>query len=157
MNPPSRIVTPERREVKLRIWRFGYSFLSFLVVTLAMGIFVVLVMSGSACTWNLHVRCFSVSRDTVGVILSAAEDWGALAIAVALVSATIQMYRALTWWSAFIVVPVSVLAVSLLPIGAASLAKEAISGPFFFLAVGTVLFAAYQFSLLICSLLGKSE
>lgn len=157
MNSPTRIVTPERREGKLRIWRFGYSFLTFLVVTLAIGIFVVLVMSASACTWNSHIRCFSVSRDTVGVISSAVEVWGALAIAVAFVSATIQMYRVPTWWSAFIVVPVSVIAVSLLPIGAASLAKEAISEPFFFLAVGVVLFAAYQLSLLICSLLGKSE
>jgi hypothetical protein len=82
--------------------------------------------------------------------------WVMLAVTVALFAATIaQTYRAPAWWSALIVVPVSILAVGILPIRAASLAKEAISEPFFFLAVGLVLLAAYQLSLFISKLFGK--
>jgi len=144
-----------REPTRQRIRRFGYSVLAFFVVTLTFGVLVVLVMSASACAWNAHVRCFSISRDTLGMILIAAEIWGMLAVAVALFAATAQIYRALTWSSAFIVVPVSVLVVGMLPIRAASLAKEAISEPFFFFAVGLVLLAAYQLSLFISRLFGK--
>jgi hypothetical protein len=128
----------------------------FFVVTLLIGILATLVMSASACTWNSHVRCFSVSRDTLGVISSAAEMWAILALAVALFAATsAQIYRDLAWWSGVIAAPLSVLAVGMLPIRAASLAKEAMSETLFFLAVSLVLFAAYQLSLFISNLIGK--
>jgi len=142
----------------LRIWRFGCALLTFFAVTLTIGVLVVLVLSASACTWNPHVRCFSVSRDTLGVISSAAEMWFMLALMVSFFAAMItQMYRALAWLSALIVVPVSILAVGMLPIKAASLAREAISDPSFFFAVGLVLLAAYQLSLLTSKLIGKLQ
>jgi hypothetical protein len=118
----------------------------------------VVVLSASACTWNPHVRCFSIPRDTFGVISSAAEIWFLLALTVSLIAATIaQVFRFLVWWSALIVVPISVLAVGSLPIGETSLAKEAISEPLFFFAIGLVLFAAYQLSLLISKKVGKLQ
>jgi hypothetical protein len=85
--------------------------------------------------------------------------WGMLAVVVALLAAVIaQMYRrALTWWSALIVVPVSILGVGILPIKQDSLAKEAMFEPLLFLAVGLVLFAGYQFSLFIGKLVGKTQ
>src|SRR6267154_5536297 len=142
-----RTADGNRESVGLRTWRFGCTLLTFFAVTLTIGILVVFAMSASACFWNLHVRCFSVTRDTLGAISSAAEMWFMLALAVALLAATVaQMYSALAWWTALIVVPVSILVVGVLPIRAALLAKDAVSDSFFFFAVGLVLFAAYQLS-----------
>jgi hypothetical protein len=147
-----------RESAGLRIYRFGFSLVIVFVVTLAIGVLVVFALSASACTWNHHVRCFSFAGDTPGVISSAAEMWFVLAIVMALFAATIgQMYRAVAWWSALGVVPVSIFAVSVLPIRAASLAKEATAEPFFFLGVGSVLLAAYQLSLFIGKLIGKLQ
>ena len=145
-----------RESAVLRISCFGWTLFTFFAATLATGVLVVLVLSGSACTWNPHVRCFSIARDTLGVISSAAEMCFMLALAVAFFAAAIaQVFRALTWWSALFVVPVSILAVGMLPIGPASLAREVIFDPPTFLAVGLVLFVGYQFSLLIGKLVGR--
>jgi hypothetical protein len=147
-----------RDSAGLRMWRFGCTLLTFFVISLTVGVLAVLVMSASACFWNLHVRCFSASRDTLGVISSAAEMWFTLALTVALLAATIgQTYSVLAWWSALIVVPVSIVLVGLLPIRAASLAREATSDFLFFFAVGLVLFAAYQLALVIDRLFGERQ
>ena len=147
-----------RESVVLRIWCFGCTLFTFFAGTLIMGILAVLMFSASACTWNLAVRCFSVSRDMLGVISSAAQMWFLLAVMVALFAASIVQTRgALMWWSALIVVPVSILGVGVLPIGLAFLAKEALFDLPFFLVVSLVLFAGYQFSLLIAKLVGKLQ
>jgi len=94
----------------------------------------------------------------LGVISSAAQMWFLLAVMVALFAASIVQTRgALMWWSALIVVPVSILGVGVLPIGLAFLAKEALFDLPFFLVVSLVLFAGYQFSLLIAKLVGKLQ
>ena len=150
----------DRESVGLRTWRFACNLFTFFAGTLIVGVLVVLALSASACTWNSHVRCFSVSRDTLGVISSATEMWVMLAFAVALFAAMIaQMYRAPAWWSALIVVPASILGVSILPIGPGlpSLAREAMLDPPFFFAVVSVLFAGYQFSLFIGKLVGRLQ
>jgi hypothetical protein len=150
----------DRESVVLRIWRFACTLFTFFVGTLVIGVLVGLALSASACTWNTHVRCFSIAGDTLGVISSAAEIWFMLALVAAFFAATIaQMYRALVWWTALIVVPVSILGVSILPIGPGlpSLAREAMLDPLFFFAVGSVLFAGYQFSLFIGKLVGKLQ
>jgi hypothetical protein len=135
---------------------FGYSLLTFFFVVLTFGVLVVLALSTSACTWNHQVRCFSVSRDMLGVISSAAEMWWMLALVVALLAAMLQQVsRVQAWWDALIVVPLSILAVGILPIGAASLAREAILDPPFFFAVALVLLAAYELSLFISKQIGK--
>ena len=47
------------------IWRFARNLLTYFAGTLIAGILVGLALSASACTWNPHVRCFSVYRDTL--------------------------------------------------------------------------------------------
>jgi hypothetical protein len=82
--------------------------------------------------------------------------WLVLALGVAFFAATIaQVFGAPPWWSAFIAVPVTILAIGMLPIRLAVFTRDAMSGPFTFLAVGVVLFAGYQFSLCIGKLIGK--
>jgi hypothetical protein len=147
-----------RDSAGLRMWRFGCTLLTFFVISLTVGVLAVLVMSASACFWNLHVRCFSASRDTLGVISSAAKMWFALALTVALLAATIaQMYSALAWWTALIVVPASILVVGFLPTTADSLAREALPDSLFFFAGGLVLFAAYQLSRFVRKLIGERQ
>jgi hypothetical protein len=82
--------------------------------------------------------------------------WLMLALGVAFFAATIaQLFDAIPWWSALIAVPVSILAVGILPIRLALFARDAMFGPSTFLAVGVVLFAGYQFSLCIGKLIGR--
>jgi hypothetical protein len=141
-----------------RIWCFGCTLFTFFAGTLITGVFVVLVVSATACTWNTHVRCFSIAGDTFAVISSAAEIWFMLALVAAFFAATIaQMRRAPVWWGGLIVAPVSILEVGTLPIKLASLAKEVMFDAPFFFAASLVLFAGYQFSLFIGKLVGKLQ
>jgi hypothetical protein len=145
-----------RESIALRIWYFGCTLFAFFTGTLIAGVFIVLVLSASACTWNKHVRCFSVARDTVGVISSAAEILFMLAVVAAFFAAIIaQMSRTPVWWGGLVVAPVSPLIVGILPVKLASLAREAMVDPPMFLAAVLVLFAGYQFSRFIDKLVGK--
>jgi hypothetical protein len=150
------------------IWRFARNLLTYFAGTLIVGILVGLALSASACTWNPHVRCFSVYRDTFGVIRIAAEMFVLFALALAFLAAMIvQVYRVPAWWGPLIVVPLSVLGAGILGIGIlrtgilpgrlAFLARDALFDPFTFVAVVSVLFAGYQFSLFIRKLIGKTQ
>jgi hypothetical protein len=153
-----RLADTNRQSAVRRIRRFARTAFTFFAGTLIAGIFVELAFSASACAWNGHVRCFSIARDTLGLISSAAETWFLLAIAVAFLTALMeQIYRAVAWWSALVVAPVSILAVCILPYGLSGLFSGVIFDPIAFLAVGLVLFVGYQFSLFISKLGGLQQ
>jgi len=79
-----------------------------------------------------------------------------LALVSALLAAVIaQMRGGPIWWNGLVVAAVSILAVGMLPVKPASLAREAMLDPLMFLAVVLVLFAGYQLSLFIGKLVGR--
>jgi hypothetical protein len=125
---------------------------------LFVGVFVEFVMSTSVCIWNPHQRCFSIPRDTIGLLGSAARQWIVLALAMGLLVATVaQANRGLRSGVGIILAPISLIGVSILPIALSSLAREAMFDPIVFLAVWLVLFAGYQFSLFIGKLAGRLQ
>jgi hypothetical protein len=89
------------------------------------------------------------------VISSSAAIWFMLALVSAFFATAIAQMRGLVWWNGLVVAAVSILAVGILPIKLASLAREAMLDPLTFLAVMLVLFTGYQFSLFIGKLVGK--
>ena len=140
---------------------FGHTLLIFFIGTAMIGSILTFVFPASACFWNFHVRCFSISQDGAAVV-DIFRMWSVFALMVALFAATVaHIYRALIWWHALFVIPVAIVAAGLFSavVGSpwALLPRDTLRDPVVFCAVGSVLFVSYQLCLFVASPAFKSR
>ena len=118
------------------------------------GIVVMLGLMASACVVTRVIRCFSISRDTVPAIFSAAKIWFFPALLIAFLIAMIAHVRNfLVWWTVLIAALVSMVVwvLILLTLGAIYLSDAPVP-----LLVGSVvLFVGAQLSIVIARSVGK--
>ena len=142
--------------VQQRFLRFAFTLFAVFVGSLIIGIFFVLLLSASACLWNFHVGCFSISRDAFGIILSSAELWFLPSLVLALLVAFfLQIADGLVWWKALIIIFVSILITGILPVSWAAFAREIMSDPGPFLVAVLMMLIGLQLSRLISRWIGK--
>lgn len=110
MNMPSRIsLEPPRMK------RVAYFFGVVFAGTLLIGILFTIAFSASGCLLSSVIRCFSITRDTVGVTILGFKMWSAPALIAALLVAAIVRFRGdVTWWNVLLVAPASYLVLALL-------------------------------------------
>jgi hypothetical protein len=142
--------------VQQRFLRFAFTLFAVFVGSLTIGNFFVLLLSASACLWNFHVRCFSISRDVFGIILSGVQLWLLPSFVLALLVAFfLQIADGLVWWKALIAISVSILITGILPVSWAAFAREIMSDPGLFLIAVLMMLIGLQLSRLISRWIGK--
>jgi len=94
--------------------RVAYFFGVVVAGTLLIGILATVAFSASGCLLSWVIRCFSISRDAVGVALLGFKMWFLPAlIAGVLVAAIIRFRGNITWWNVLLVAPASYLVLAL--------------------------------------------
>jgi hypothetical protein len=130
----------------------GYRLTIIFLGTLFVGILGTLAFSASACLISHAIRCFSISRDLIGLGLFASKDWALPAFLAALLVVTLVRIRgSIVWWNILAIALVAMFGSSLLMDGPASVREPAI----LFIA-SLFLFMGVQTSLLIGNWFGKS-
>ena len=90
--------------------RLGYVLTIVFTGTLTTGILVAIGFSASGCFLSRVIRCFSISRDAVGVTLFGLKVWSLPAlIAALLVTAIMHVRGFVVWWNVLVVALVSML------------------------------------------------
>jgi hypothetical protein len=118
--------------------------------TLITGVLATLAYSASGCFLSRAIRCFSISRDALGLSLLGLKVWSLPAFIAALLTVmVVQVRGSAVWWNALIVAPVSML-------GGGVLLHVAYSEMILILCVTSlVLFVGIQLSRLINNWFGR--
>jgi hypothetical protein len=117
------------------------------------GFIAMLAFSASACLLSRAIRCFSISRDLIGLSWFALKGLSLPAfVAALLVTVVLHVRGFVAWWN--------VLIASFIPALATGLIDRVPTSPaevFLWFVFGSILFAGAQASLLISNRLGKSS
>jgi len=121
--------------------------------TLLTGILGTLAFSASGCLISSAIRCFSLSRDLIGLSLFALKMWALPAFIAALLVATAAYIRGVvTWWNVLLVAFLAMVGSSLL-----ALAPVGTVEPVHLCIASLFLFVGVQISLLISNRFGRSS
>src|SRR5438477_10637772 len=91
-----------------RLPRLSRMFIAILLGTLVAGILAMLAFSASGCFLSHAIRCFSISRDLIGVSWMALKMWSLPAFTAALlVTIVLQVRGFVVWWNVLIVTFIS--------------------------------------------------
>lgn len=133
--------------------RMGYGLTTIFLGTLAVGILGTFVFSASGCLITSAIRCFSISRDLIGLILLASKMWALPALIVALlVVMVVQIRGFVVWWNVLVAAFMAMFGSSVLALAPASVVEPGV------LCIASLfLFMGVQISLLINNRFGKSS
>lgn len=88
--------------------RSAYVFIITFLGALTAGILAALAFSASGCFVSRAIRCFSISRDALGLLWFVVKGWSLPAFVAALLAAmVVQVRSSISWRSALIVALVS--------------------------------------------------
>ena len=132
--------------------RIRHQLITIFLGTLLVGILGTIAVSASGCLISSAIRCFSISRDLMGLILLASKMWASPALIVALLVVTVvQIHGSVVWLNVLVAAFIAMFGSSVL-----ELAPASISEPVVLCIASLFLFMGVQISRLIGSRLGRS-
>jgi hypothetical protein len=153
MNNRQSVSAVDQGAARQRWLHLGRVFIVIFLGTMVAVILAMLAFSASGCFLSHAIRCFSISRDLIGVSLMALKMWSLPAfVAALLVTMVLQFQGFVVWWNILIATFISAFGTSWL--ARAPVVPDEVSLLF---VAGLILFAGSQVSLLISNRLGKSS
>lgn len=103
MSPDLHVVEKVGRPELLN---FGCAFVIILLTTAIAGVLETIAFSASGCVLSRVVRCFSISRDAIGVALLGLKMWALPALFASVVVTAIARIRVrVVWWNVLLLAP----------------------------------------------------
>ena len=153
MSGGQRLFAWGQGEAGQRLQRLGRMFVVILVGTLVAGYLAMLTFSASACFISHVIRCFSISRDLVGLSWFALKSLSLPAVVAAvLITMILQIRGSVVWWNVLVASLLSALVTGF--VGRIPIVLDEM---LLLLVVGLILFIGAQASLLISNRLGRSS